>query len=120
MTATDIFTHHAPGIVEALNRTGDPSTMLDVARAILDERAQVWGNEHALIITQVLHPYVHFWIATGELDKVIELSHEIMQWARERGYTKATLTGRQGWVRALAHEGWRKRAVLMERDLGQG
>ncbi len=118
MIATEIFNHHAPGIVEALNRTGDPASMLDVARAILEERAQVWGDERALIITQVMPPFVHFWIATGELDAVVSLSNRVMEWAHGLGCSKATLTGRKGWVRALAPEGWRERAVLMERDLG--
>jgi hypothetical protein len=117
MTATDIFLHHVPGIQEALDRCGETRTIEDVIAEVQSQHAQVWGDERALIITQLVGEYVHFFIATGEMDAVVELSHEIMQWARDLGYTKATLTGRRGWVKALAHEGWQERAVLMERDL---
>lgn len=115
MTGIELWTHHEEGIAEALDRCGDPNTVADVAVEVLAGGAQVWGDEHALIITQLVEGYVHFWIATGELDPVVELSKEILAWARDLGYEKATLTGRRGWVRALQREGWSERAVLMER-----
>ena len=117
MTPIELWLHHTPGIEEALHRGGDARTVADVAAQILDNEAQVWGDERALIVTELLHPYVHFWIATGEMDAVMDLSHEIMAWAKGLGYTKASLTGRRGWVRALAGEGWQETAVLMERGL---
>jgi hypothetical protein len=123
VTATEVFLAHVPGIAEALERCGDVRTVEDVVEAIQNRRAQVWGDERGIIITQLTPPYVHFWIATGEKEFVIERSREIMQWAKALGFTKATLTGRRGWVRALAHDGWTERAVLMERNLnedGQG
>lgn len=116
MTPFEIWQRHEAGIAEALDRCGDPASVADVAMAVADRRAQVWGDERALIITQLVRPYVHFWVATGEMERVIELQREIRAWARGKGYTRATLTGRRGWVRALATEGWRERAVLMEVD----
>jgi hypothetical protein len=118
MMATAIFLNHVPGIKEALARCGDPRSIEDVIDAIVSKNAQVWGDERALIITQLSGEYVHFWIATGEMDATLELSREILKWARGLGYTKASLTGRRGWVRALATEGWRQTAVQMEHDLG--
>lgn len=117
MTAIEIFSRHAPGIEEALERGGDTRSMPDVMQAILNGEAQIWGDERALIVTELWRPYVHFWIATGELQHVISLSHRVMKWAKGLGYTKASLTGRRGWLRALAGEGWREQAVLMERGL---
>jgi hypothetical protein len=111
----EIFLQHTPGISEALDRAGDPATVADVVGKVVAQRAQAWGDERALIITQVTKPYVHFWIATGELEAVKKLSHEILKWAEGLGCTRATLTGRRGWVRALRDEGWRERAVLLEK-----
>lgn len=112
--ALAIWRHHAKGIEEALERCGDPATLSEVEAEVLAGRAQVWGDRDALIVTQLIPGYCHFWIATGELDAVVELSRKIRAWAKAEGYEKATLTGRRGWVRALQNEGWRERAVLME------
>lgn len=117
MTGIEIFLHHVPGIEKALAITSDGRSVQDVVQAVLDGRAQVWGDERALIVTELLHPYVHFWIATGDMEPVVTLSHRVLEWAKALGYEKATLTGRKGWVRALADEGWRHTAVLMEREL---
>jgi hypothetical protein len=118
MTALEIFLHHLPGIQEALRRCGDPRTHFDVMRAVADKHAQVWGDEDALIITELAGEYVHFWIATGDLESTKALSEEIIEWASDLGYTKATLTGRKGWSRALANDGWRQQAIIMEKDIG--
>jgi hypothetical protein len=117
LTGIELFNMHAPGIQEALDRCGDPRTIEDVAQEILQHSAQVWGDERALIITQLAFPYLHYWIATGEIKAVVELSHTIRAWAKALGYSKATLTGRRGWVRALAGDGWTERAVLMGREI---
>lgn len=114
----EIFLSHTPGISEALDRAGDPNTVADVVGKVIAQKAQVWGDANALIITQLEKPYVHFWIATGDMEAVIKLSHEVLTWARGLGYTRATLTGRRGWVRTLRDEGWRERAVLMEQIIG--
>lgn len=119
MTGVEIFTHHMPGIKAALESCGDPNTVEDVMRKVLAEEAQVWGDERALAITQ-LYPEsatVHFWITTGELEAAIELSREIMSWAKGLGYDRATLTGRRGWERVLADDGWQFQAVMLGKDL---
>jgi hypothetical protein len=118
MTATEVFLKHAPGIREALRRCGDPRTITDVVKAILSKEAQVWGNEEALVITQLAGAYVHFWIVTGELEATLDLGDEIIEWARGLGYTKATATGRKGWAKVLANSGWRQQAILMEKNIG--
>ena len=115
------FQQHAPGVEEALRRCGDPQTIEDVVAEIARGHAQIWGDERALLVTQVAGTYLHFWIATGELHATIEWSHRAMEWARTHyGCTKSTLTGRRGWLRALKSEGWREQAILLERDITDG
>ena len=123
MKALTLWNHHTPGIEEALRRCGDDATVIDVAQEVVSGYAQVWGNHKALIITKLYGDCIHFWIATGEKEAVIKLSNDILAWGRDHGFTKATLTGRKGWVRALQQEGWRQQAVLMEKPIngeGQG
>lgn len=116
MSLEEVWRHHEVGIAEALERCGDPHSVADIAMAVVEGRAQVWGDERALIVTQTIPPFLHFWLATGELGRVLELSREIRTWGRGQGLHRSTLTGRRGWLRALAADGWRERAVLMEVD----
>lgn len=112
------FVGHVPGIAEALARCADTDTVHDVIQKLNDPNVKLWGDERALILTRALPDGIlHFWIATGELDAVKELSNRIVEWARESGYTRATLIGRRGWIRALNGDGWAETAVAMQRKI---
>lgn len=41
----------------------------------------------------------------------------IEEWARSRGATVATITGRAGWPRVLASSGYKRTAVIVEKAL---
>jgi len=110
------------GIEKALAYAGDTHTVGEVLSMVANGQAQMWVAENALIVTEVhtypRHQAVHFWLAAGELDAVIELSHEVLRQAKDAGITRATLMGRKGWVRALADEGWKpSKLVAMEKEL---
>lgn len=96
-------------------------TLGDVLEMVERETAQLWESPDAVIVTEV-HDFprqrvLHFWLAAGEKDAVIELSHRALAWGRTIGCQRATLSGRRGWERALAKEGWTADAVLMGREI---
>jgi hypothetical protein len=103
----------------ALDLAGTHS-ITDVFGRIEAGMAQIWERDHALIVTEI-HDYpkcsvLHFWIAAGEKDAVISLSHDVIAWGRTQGCSRATLAGRKGWLRVLADEGWQaSRLTLMEK-----
>lgn len=96
--------------------------MGDVARMVLDGHAQVWADgDRALLITEI-HEYprariLHFWIAAGELERVVRLSRRAIEWGRSRGCVRASLAGRHGWTRVLAREGWTPILTVMGREI---
>lgn len=112
---------HVRGLKEALQYSGGTHTLGDVLQRVTEDHAQLWETENAAIVTEVYdYPrqrVVHFWLATGELHAVIELSNHVLEWAKRIGCERATLAGRRGWVRALADEGWEPMLTLMGREV---
>lgn len=112
---------HLAGLEAALRRGGDTHSLADVADAIEAGEAQLWVDGDSVIVTEILeHPRsktVHFWLAAGSMDGVINLSHRILDWAKGEGCTRASLTGRKGWAKALISEGWEMSSVLMGRGV---
>lgn len=105
----------------ALAYAGGTHTLGDVLRQILAGTAQLWEAEDAVIVTEV-HDYprmrvVHFWLAAGRLDAVVDLSHRVLNWAKGAGCARATLAGRKGWERVLAADGWEPMLIVMGRDV---
>lgn len=107
---------------EALEAGGQTHSLADVAEMIQSGDAQLWIDEEAVIVTEIIpqpmRRTLHFWLAAGTLDKVIALSNELLEWGKQMGCDHATLSGRRGWVRALASEGWEEELVLMGKDIG--
>ena len=112
---------HLAGLEEALRQGGGMHDIEHVLSAVTQHRAQLWVEGPNAMVTEVIvgpkEKGLHFWIATGTLDGCIALSNKVMDWGREVGCTVASLTGRPGWARALAHEGWEHRMVEMGRRL---
>lgn len=111
---------HYEGLKDALAHGGGSHTIADVAELIRQGHAQLWTSEGAAIVTEVHDTpqlrRLHFWLATGELPAVIELSEKIIEWGRAQGCHRATLAGRRGWERALGPK-WRPELTVMGRDL---
>lgn len=112
---------HLDGIERALEVGGGTHAVLDMLRQVTDHEAQLWTAEDALIVTEVHDAprlrELRFWIATGKRDAVVALSEQVLEWGRKMGCQQAVFTGRKGWVRALADEGWEQWAVVMGRKL---
>lgn len=111
-----------PELQEALQHSGGTHTVKDVARMVLNEEAQLWVEGDGLIVTEIEQypqgPVLNFWLAAGEMNDVLAQLPEIYEWGREVGCEKATMTGRRGWERVLAHDGWERTPLVhFKRDL---
>jgi hypothetical protein len=112
----------ANGLDAALGYAGGTHTLGDVLSAVLDGRATLHETEGAAIVTEFIeYPrrrVLNFWLATGALGPVIELSRRVMEWGKGEGCAEAVFLGRRGWVKALEGEGWTQEPmVLMSRQL---
>lgn len=112
---------HASGLLKALALGGDTHSLADVEAQIKAGDAQLWTADDALIVTEVnIYPrkrVLHFWLATGELKPVVELSKRALEWGKGVGCEYATIAGRSGWERALKHEGWSPMLTYMRKAI---
>lgn len=109
---------------QALALCGGTHAMEDVLAQIERGDAQAWHEGESVIVTEVhLTPrkkLLHFWLAAGELDEVVRLSHRALAWGKGMGCEMATLAGRRGWEKVLATEGWEPKLTLMRREIEHG
>jgi len=114
---------HIEGLMAALSHGGDTYSLADVIHELDRGHAQLWRNGDAVVVTQVndtpQRKVLHFWIATGKLEEVIALSEVAIEWGKAQGCDLATLSGRRGWVKALADHGWSEQLTVMGREISQ-
>jgi hypothetical protein len=108
---------------KALHLAGETHTVEDVLQMVERGDANIFVDMSgpAAIVAEIHEfprkKHVHIWLAAGELNAVIMLARQVYAWGREKGCTKATLSGRKGWTRVLEAEGWKPSQVVMERDI---
>ena len=98
---------------QALRRAGPTHTVADIVKLIQERRAQLWERDDGVIVTEILeYPLVktiNYWLAAGSLPACLALQADIDEFARAEGCEIATISGRRGWGRAAAADGWRLR-----------
>ena len=110
------------GLEKALEHSEGTHTVGDVVAQILEGEAQLWLDDEAVVVTEVLDTpqkrIVNFWLVTGEKSATVRLHRRILEWAKnEMGCTLATMMGRRGWEQVLASEGWSFNAVVLSKEL---
>lgn len=119
--ATKRLGEHIDGLQKALEVGGGTHSIMDVLDQISRGDAQLWTDPDAVVVTEVHDApqcrELRFWLATGKLDAVLAIQHRIIEWGRSVGCTKAVLTGRRGWTKALRDQGWEEIMVVMGREI---
>jgi hypothetical protein len=99
-------------------------TLAEVMRKVLQGQAQVFENEGAVLVTEIVTtqrgPSLNIWLAAGELEACMALSREAVAAATDYGCISATFTGRRGWgkVDAVGEDGWKPQATVFFKTLG--
>ena len=106
---------------DALHYAGSTHTVEDVLDEVERGDAQIWTSDDAVIVSEIYdYPeatVLHYWLAGGELQGVIELGRKVLAWGAEQGCTRASLNGRRGWAKALAAEQFVPETVIFTRDI---
>ena len=113
---------YVDNIQKALNFGGNVYTIEDVEELIATGKAQVWPGQDSVIVTEIIsYPqakHLHLFLAGGNLDELEAMLPEILDWGREQGCTRASLSGRRGWERSfLRDQGWKPNLVIMEKEI---
>lgn len=106
-----------PWIESALEYAQGTHDFADIVDAILENRMQLWANDKACAVTEVIDfpkkRMLHVFLAGGDMAGVRDLEEPAIEWGKTIGCTDMTLTGRKGWVRALKDGGWSDSHVMM-------
>lgn len=119
-TLPDISVHR--GLIEsALAYSGGTHGYEDIVRGVAEGRYQFWPGINAMVLTEITQwpqkKVIHCFLAAGDLAEIHAIRTWAEAWARMRGIEAVTVTGRPGWERELARDGYKKRSVVLEKDL---
>lgn len=108
-------------IEAALEYSGGTHSINDVFHAILEGRMQLWPADKGCLVTEILvYPrkkVLHIFLAGGELDQLTDMHEDVINWARQQECSALTLSGRQGWSRALEKFGWKLQLVHLSKEI---
>jgi len=99
-----------PWIEAALEYSGGTHDFIDIAEGIYKGTLQLWPSPKGCIVTEiVVYPrkrMLNVFLGGGELDQILDMHQDVIQWAKAQGCTALTMTGRAGWKKPLAKHGW--------------
>jgi hypothetical protein len=110
-----------PWIEAALEHTCGSHTFDDVASGIYAGRFFLFAKPRGCAVLE-FNDYpqkrgLNVFLVGGELDEILTGIEEIKALAREAGASEITMTGRSGWERVLAPQGWDKVHVVMRHEV---
>jgi hypothetical protein len=99
-------------------------TLRDVIEEIDARRAFLMQGARSAVVLTVSDEYrrtgekvAEAWLAGGDLAEITAGIPQLEAWARANGCTQAHITGRKGWVRALAPFGYEHWATTVRKLL---
>ena len=111
------FEFARPFIKEALKHSGDMHTLRQVLEKLKNGQAELFVGKKSAVVTQSLSngTHLHFWLAGGDLEELKKIERGVTRTAKQRGFKKATIAGRRGWLRSLTD--YSEAATLMVKTL---
>jgi hypothetical protein len=94
--------------------------------AVASGRRQLWlitdgSDVLAAGVTEAIKGVCFIWAFGGErMSEWFHLHKELETWARQNGLRGVRFYGREGWERALRKSGFKKRLVIMHKELSDG
>jgi len=96
----------------------------DIVAGIASSKMQLWAAPRGCIVTEiVVYPrkkVINIFLAGGELDQIMDMEHDIGQWAKSHGCTGGMMTGRLGWKKPLTENGWKLQHVHFHKEIENG
>lgn len=117
----DAMDKFRPDLEAAMSHNGGTHTFDDLTSMVMQGRLRLWVTEKSIALTEVIEyprqKHYHVFAAGGDLDDIVATIPQIEQAARDAGCCKLTLSGRRGWVKALAPQGWTEQFATCVRSI---
>ena len=108
---------------KALDYMGGTHTMEDIARICEEGKARAWIEDESVVIVEILdfpqQRVANFWLAAGDMETCLRIARRAEKHYRELGCTRATFTGRRGWLKSplVTEDGWRPTLQSFDKEL---
>lgn len=100
-----------PWIEAALEYSGGTHDFSDIVQGLIEQKMQLWPAPKGCIVTEiVVYPkkkMLHVFLGGGELEQLLDMHSDVIEWAKGQGCSGMTITGRHGWKKPLAAHGWK-------------
>jgi hypothetical protein len=100
-----------PWIEAGLEYSGGTHDFEDVVSGIYSGKMQLWPAPKGCIVTEiVVYPkkkVLHVFLGGGELEQILHMHNDVIEWAKAQGCEALTMTGRLGWKKPLTQHDWK-------------
>lgn len=104
-------------IEPALEYSGGTHEWLDIVRGVHDFRMQLWANDKAAAITEIIDfpqkRVLNVFLAGGDMDHLMDMLDSAKAWGKGEGCSEIIMSGRKGWLRVLDKQGWSDKFSVM-------
>tara|TARA_R110000737_G_scaffold74496_1_gene103588 strand:+ start:240 stop:647 length:408 start_codon:yes stop_codon:yes gene_type:complete len=108
-------------LVEALNHSGGSHTFQNIVDAVQNEVMQFWPMEKSCLVTEVINypnlKTLHIFLAGGDLEEIKTIDSTLEFLCQEIGADYISLSGRRGWIKALADIGYELSHVTLAKKV---
>ena len=84
---------------------------IDIAEGLYKGTMQLWPADKGCIVTEiVVYPKkkaLNVFLGGGELDQILDMHENVIEWAKAQGCECLMMTGRFGWKKPLEKHGWK-------------
>lgn len=105
------ITRCRPWIEAALEYSNGTHDFIDIAEGLYRGTMQLWPAEKGCIVTEiVVYPKkkaLNVFLGGGELDQILDMHENVIEWAKAQGCECLMMTGRFGWKKPLEKHGWK-------------
>jgi len=101
-----------PWIEAALEYSGGTHEWEDIVEGLQKGVLQLWPTPRGCIVTEiVVYP-------GGELDQILDMHDDVIEWAKAQGCSALTMSGRFGWKKPLKAHGWKAQHAAYIKEFG--
>jgi len=108
-------------LVEALNHSGGSHTFQNIVDAVQQEVMQFWPMERSCLVTEDINypnlKTLHIFLAGGDLQEIKSIDNTLEFLCQEIGADYISLSGRRGWIKALADIGYELSHVTLAKKV---
>ncbi len=120
-TAAEVMAPYRFLIESALDYAGGTHDYADIVQGVANSVMFFWPAQRSCLVTEIVqYPKkraLHVFLAAGDLDEIKDMEPSLQEFAKSLKCDAISLTGRNGWKRALNSMGYTPAHITMVKEL---